>query len=270
MIRDFIASITKVNEYHRLKNKPMWKTIVYLLLISLLFGLVFSSSFLNRYSRILLIIPESYDTKVPEFKIQNSQLKTVNDEKALIEKDKGAIIIDTSEGADENSLGKYDYGALFLKDKFIIKVSKHNIMTKGYPSGFEDYNKAMVREMIGSIPIIMLLITVLTIAALLFISIMNSLFISIALLLAKRLWKIDVTFTQIFKMSIHSMTLPMVIMSVLSVSIGDRIALRQYYYLFYISVVYLLVALRRGEVKPKVVAEVKSKPIPKATPKKKK
>ena len=266
MIKDFIASIAKVNEYHRLKNKPLWKTMVYLLLISLLFGIIFSSSFLNRYSKILLIVPESYDTKVPEFKIQNSQLKIANNEKALIEKDKGGIIFDTSEGVEENSLEKYDYGALFLKDKFIIKVSKHSIMTKVYPSSFEDYDKAMIRDLIGSIPSIMVVITIFTIAALLLISIMSSLVISLALLLAKRLWKIQVAFIQIFKMSIHSMTLPMVIMSVLSVAIGDRIALKQYYYLFYISVVYLIIALRRGEEKPKVVAEVKSK----VTPKKKK
>jgi hypothetical protein len=271
MIKDFIASIGKVNEYHRLKNNPMWKTIVYLLLISLLFGLVFSSSFQNRYNKLLIMVAESYDTKIPEFKIENSQLNTANNEKVLIEKDKGAIIFDTSEGADENALGKYDYGALFLKDKFIIKSTKHSIMTKSWEQfSFEGYDKPMIREMIGSIPMLMLIITIFTIAALIFISIINSLFISIALLLAKKLWKIQVTFVQIFKMSIYSMTLPMVIMSVLSVSIGDRIALKQYYYLFYISVVYLLIALRRGEVKPKVIAEVNSKVIPKVNSKKKK
>jgi hypothetical protein len=269
MIRDFIASIGKVNEYHKLKNKPMWKVVVYLLLISLLFGLVFSSSFQNRYSKILLIVAENYDTKVPEFRIENSQLKTIDDQKVLIEKDKGAIIFDTVEGASENSLEKYDYGVLILKDKFIIKTSKHSIMTKSWNQfNFEGYDKPTVREMIGSFPMIMLMLTILTVVGLFFIGIINSLFISLALLLAKKLWNVDSTYLQIFKMSIYSMTLPMILIAVLSVLVGDRIALTKYYYLFYISVIYLFIALKRGEVKPKVSTEANPKNKIKAKKKK--
>jgi hypothetical protein len=271
MIRDFVASITKVNEYHRLKNKSIWKVFLYLFVISLMFGLIFSSSIVNRYSKILLIIPENYDTNIPEFKIENSQLKLLSEQKALIEKDKGVLILDTTDSYNESSLEKYDYGALFLKDRFIVKLSKGKVTTKYWTDiDFEGYDKAKVREMIASIPSLIMIFSVACILGLFFICIINSLLISLALLVAKRLWKSEVTFVQLFKMSIHSMTLPIVLIAVLSTVLGDRIAITKYYFIFYSAGVYLLIALRRGEVKPKIQPELRTQIKPKVKSKNKK
>lgn len=253
MIKDFIASIVNINEYHRLKNKSLWKVLLYLTVISLLFGLVFSGSIQSRYNKILLMIPESYDTKVPEFKIENGELKLPNESKTIIEKDKGAIIFDVS---GDSSLDKYEYGLLFSKDRFFIKTSKWKEDTRNWSDfNLEGFDKATVRQMLGSIPVILAFVTISLMIGLLIINLISSLLIAAALMLAKKLWKKDVTFSQLFKMAAHSMTLPSVLIVILSIVLGERIGLTKYYYTYYLAVIYILIALRRGEVKTKKVSK---------------
>jgi fluoride ion exporter CrcB/FEX len=249
MIRDFIASIVNINEYHRLKNKSAWKVLLYLTVISLLFGLIFSGTIQSRYNKILLMIPENYDTKVPEFIIEKGELKLPGETKTIIEQDKGAMIFDVS---GESSLDKYEYGLLFLKDRYVIKTSKWKEDTRYWNDfNLEGFDKATVRQMLGSIPLILALVTSFLMIGLLIVNLVSSLLIAIALMLARKLWKKDVTFSQLFKMAAHSMTLPSVLIVILSIILGDRIGLTKYYYTYYLAVIYVLIALRRGEIKTK-------------------
>ena len=253
MLKDFIDSIKSISEYGRFKQKKLIKVIVYLLIISLFAGMIFATAMQRRYSEIISLLPENYDSKFPDFKIEDGVLTLDNTERVVIEKDKTAIIFDTSSSADENALSKYKKGALLLEDRIIIKTSQLGKMEKKWSDIFRiKLDKQMLRDYLGVIPILMILLTVFSMVGLVFINIIASLVIALTFTLIKKFWKKKFSFMEVFKMTVHSLTLPMVLIAFGSSFIGDLLSLKYYFYLYYVSIIYLIIAINRTDLLGKV------------------
>lgn len=260
MLKDFIDSIKSISEYDRLKQKKLSKVLLYLLVISLLAGIIITTAVESRYRELLYLLPESYDSKFPNFKIEQGVLTTDNNEKVLIEKDKVAIIFDTSSSADENSLSQYKKGALLLRDSIVIKTSRWSKIEKKWTDfNIDSLNKQKGRELLAAIPSMLIMLNVFIIFGLLLLNIVMSIFIAFIFTLLKRFWKKKLKFMEVYKMTVHSFTLPMVLLALGSVFIGDKIALSSYFYAYYISGVYLILAIGRTDLPKRVKGADKAK-----------
>lgn len=253
MLRDFIDSIKSISAYEDFKQKKLGKVLVYLLVISLVTGIIVTTAIENRYKEILFLLPESYDNKFPNFTIDEGILTTENNEKIVIEKGNTAIIFDTSSSPDENSLTKYKKGALLLRDKFLIKTSKFGRTEKKWSDfSITALNKEKGREYLGAVPSLLILFTAFFIIGLLLINIVSSLFISLVFTLVKRFWKKKLTFLEVFKMTVHSLTLPMTLLALGNIFLGDLITMEKALYVYYISGVYLIIAIGRTDLPKRV------------------
>jgi maltodextrin utilization protein YvdJ len=253
MLRDFINSIKSISAYEEFKKKKLTKVLLYLLIFSLFTGFFFASAFQTRYSEIITLIPENYDSKFPDFKIENGELTTDKSEKVVIEKNKVAIIFDTSSSADENALYEYKKGALLLKDRVVIKTSRFGKMEKKWIDIINgNLNKEKVREYLGIIPSMLVLLTVFSMVGLVLLNVILSLFIALIFTLVKRFWKKKLSFSEVFKMTVHSLTLPMVLIALGSSFIGDILTMRHYYYAYYLSPIYLMIAIGRTDLPKRV------------------
>jgi hypothetical protein len=253
MLRDLVDSIKSIEAYDRFKEKKLIRVLLYLLVISLAAGFIITTSLQNRYKEIVFLLPEYYDSKFPNFRLEEGILTTDNNEKVVIEKDKVAIIFDTSSSADENSLSTYKKGALLLKDRFYIKTSKYGRIEKKWTDlGIGNLDKEKARDYLGVIPSLIVSFTIFFILGLLFINIVSTLFIALVFTLLKRFWKKKLSYIEVFKMTVHSLTLPMVLITAGNILLGDGLTVDKYLYAYYIAGVYLIVAIGRTGLPKKV------------------
>jgi hypothetical protein len=270
MLKDIIDSIKSISAYERFKQKKLARVIIYLLVISLAAGFIITAAFQSRYREILTLVPKSYDSKFPNFTIENGILSTENNEPVVIEEGKVAIIFDTSASADENSLGQYKKGVLFLRDKVLIKTSRWGKLERSWNSLYIDYlDKEKGRELLGTIPGMIIGFNILVIFGLIFINIFSSLFIAFVFYLIKRFWKKKLTFSEVYKMTVHALTLPMVLLALGSIVLGERLSVSNYTYVFYIAGAYLILAIGRTDL-PKKVTGTAGKNVDKGAKRRKK
>jgi hypothetical protein len=258
MLRDFVDSIKSISEYQRFKQKKLTKVLLYLLVLSLLTGIIITSTLQNRYREILFLLPESYDSKFPNFKIEKGILTTDSNEPLVIEKDKVAIIFDTSTSADETSLNKYKKGVLLLRDKFLIKTSKWGRIEKKWSDfNTDNLDKEKGRGFLAAIPGMIIFLNVFIIVGLLLMNILISVFIAFIFTMIKKYWKKKLTFSEVYKMTVYSFTLPMVLLAVGTIFLGERISLKNYFYVYYLSCVYLILAVGRTDLPRKITSSEK-------------
>lgn len=249
MVKDFITSIFKINDYKNFKERPWWKPVIYIAMISLFFGLVFSGGVQNIYSKILLLVPENYDSKVPNFVIENNEMKLDTKEKVVIAENGVALIFDSSETADGKVLESYKKGAAFLKDRIVIKTAR-GIETTRY---WKDFNfgrldKETVRGYLGAIPSLMLMITIASVVGFFGLNLIIALFSSLVFIVIKRLWKKRIKFSEMLRLAIYSTTLPTVLIALVCAIFGDRISFSRYFYAYYLAPIYLLIYVGREEI----------------------
>jgi hypothetical protein len=244
MIDDFKKSIFNIKDYIKFKEKPLWKVIVYILVLSVIFGFIFANGIQSKYREFLVIIPESYDEKVPEFSIKDGELKLDKSDKIIIEKNEIALIFDITDSENKNDIDKYKQGIVFLKDRFILKTSKNSEISKTWNElNIQTLNKETLRGYLGFIPSYIIMFTLLTMVAFFINNIFIATFLALVFKVAIAMKKKGLSFLAIFKMSTYSLTIPIVLIAIASTFLSSILKITQYYYAYYISAIFLIIAL---------------------------
>jgi hypothetical protein len=248
MVRDFAVSITRLQDYVKLKDNPLWKVILYLLILSLVFGSLVSVSTVNRYTRLLTLIAETYDAEIPDFTIENGRMVLKENERVVIERDNRVLIFDSGINKDESELNIYKQGMLFLEEEFVIKISQNNYITRRWTEFFASKtDKSELRNSLGMIPGLLIVATVGMNLFFLLSNVLISIFVTGAVLLLKRLWSRKIKLLEAYKISVYSLTLPIVLIACSSIIIGDFMTLSRYFYFYYISVLYIIFVLKQWD-----------------------
>jgi hypothetical protein len=244
MIDDFKKSIFNVKDYIKFKEKPLWKVIVYILVLSVIFGFIFANGIQSKYREFLVIIPESYDEKVPEFLIKDGELKLDKSDKVIIEKNEIALIFDITDSENKNDIDKYKQGIVFLKDRFILKTSKNSEFSKTWNElNIQSLDKQTLRGYLGFIPSYIIMFTLFTILAFFINNLFISAFLALVFKVTIAMKKKVLSFLTIFKMSLYSLTTPIILIAIASNFLSSILKITQYYYAYYVSAIFLIIAL---------------------------
>ncbi|MDT8715679.1 DUF1189 domain-containing protein [Clostridium sp. 19966] len=248
MINDFIGSITNIKHYKEVVKYRMTRVIGYLLLLTVVFGLFVSLSFQKKYMTVLSAIPKVYDSKMPEFKIQNGELSTNNNEKLVTEVNGVGVIVDSSVKSSDSLVKKYKQAFAMTEDGMIIKTSGNSIMNIPYRDMFNsDTDKQAARNVVGSIPYFILLLSAIILVIFICLSFIYSLLFGAIGLIFKKMRPSKLKFKETYRISVYSLTLPIAVIGIISLFPFINISMYYYFYIYMIAAVYVIRALGKND-----------------------
>jgi hypothetical protein len=217
----FIYSITGFERYRVLLRQSMGKAVAYLILLSLLLSVaVFVPVYIMMYDKFdsaAQYIAEN----MPDFRLSGGKLEVYGEMPIVIEDDDLPVVIDTTPGAEDTILSEYDNVLLITGDKMVVKSY---VNRQEYPlSAFMglDISKD---TLVNSKPMITSYIKIMFVIIGFFVCVffvigkfISALVVSVIGMIANSSMKTNMSYRNIFKLSIFSMTLPLVIGSVFDV-----------------------------------------------------
>jgi hypothetical protein len=215
----FIYSITGFDRYRVLLRQSMGKAVGCLILLSLLMSaVIFIPFFTMTYdvsNKALSYITE----KLPDFRLSEGRLEVYGEMPIVFEEGDVPVVIDTTPGAEDSILNQYDTVFLITDSKMVIK---NYVNRQEYPFSAFDGLDIKKDTLIKAMPIIKAYINIIYIFSAILLAIIftgakfiSALVVSIIGLIANSSSRTNLTFKSIFKLSMFSMTLPLIICTVI-------------------------------------------------------
>lgn len=209
-------SMAGFSKYRYFLRQGTGKAVVYLLLITLVLGVITFIPAVNEYNKIVDELIANFDSKIPDFEFANGKLEVSGNMPIIIDDGGATIVIDTSPNAEEAILEEYDSVMLITSDKIIQKnyVDKTvtNLSTlQGVALSREDIKKALpLMKPLG--------IFVFIFGGIFFIcgKFISVFIVSIVGIIINSIRKTGLSYRSIFKISVYSLTLPLLLCTVLS------------------------------------------------------
>ncbi|MBL4933610.1 DUF1189 domain-containing protein [Clostridium paridis] len=239
-------SIIKPKDYYILIRETVIKAILYMMILTLITGIISFIVPAMGYYKFISLMENEINNGFPEFTLKDGILDVKEREPIVIsKKNKPTIIIDTSGNTSENVLNKYDKCILILKDRAISKRNRYKIdrATYDFLDGMS-LDKKKAQQFIPRLKYVVYLIVFLTPLLIVILNLFLALMISLIGTLINAVLKWPLEYKNIYKISIYSITLPIIIAAILRVT-GISISYRYYFYII-IGGVYVMISMTRG------------------------
>lgn len=247
--KDFYYSLFKFDYYKNFINQNFGKSIAFITLFSLIISVFNGISFLFSLNSFANDLNTVIEKQIPHFTFDKGELNFENSkDMPLIYNDgEDNIIIDTRDNTDKSILDEYDAGILITKNKI---VQKQNSQTKVTDlSEFKDlsFSKEDLYQYVPYIkalsPVLAIFIFIGVIIAYLF----YALLLSLLGLIFNSVNKSNLTYSQIFNLSIYSLTLILFLEflplgAITSISFIQNVPI---YIVFLVSGFYLFMSIKK-------------------------
>jgi hypothetical protein len=235
-------SITKPEAYGYFIKQTVGKAIVYLILLTLIFESLNLVRPVIDYNTGINQLIRSFNMNMPDFELKNGELN-VNGNMPIISGDVNyVVIVDTTGGTGENALDNYNAGILILKNKIIQKESsfqKKEYNLKDF--GTLTIDKSDVKGWIPLLKVINVFIILFGYIGFFAGKLLSALILALIGLIISGSMKLRKDFGDLYKISIYSLTLPIIIKVLLSVI---KYTIPYFFIIYYgIAVFYLWKAL---------------------------
>lgn len=210
----FYYSITSFARYRLFLRQGVGKAVVYLLLLSILLSLAVYIPAGIQYDRIVDDIIANYDTMIPDFTLVNGRLQVSGKMPIVVDEGTYPIVIDTSPDAEDRVLAEYDIVMLITSDKIVQKNYANKQVTnlsafQGLELTSDDIAQALpLMKPMGVFIFVLLAI------GFVFGKFISALIISLIGLTINSALKTNLSYRNIFKISVYSMTMPLLICTV--------------------------------------------------------
>ncbi len=216
----FIYSITGFDRYRILLRQSMGKAVGYLILLSLLLSVAVFAPIYSTSNEVINKSTEYIVESMPDFSLIDGHLEVNGQMPIVIDDGNISVVVDTTPGAEDRILNQYDTVLLFTSDKMIMK---DYVNRQEYPlSSFEGLNITK-GSLIEAMPLIKSYIIVVLALVGIFMGLffvagkfISALVVSLIGLIANSSSKTNLSFKSLFKISIFSMTLPLIIGTVIN------------------------------------------------------
>lgn len=260
-LRDILKSIKDFDKYEDFGLEGLGKTLLYLLKIVAILVLIVTSMSLYQFSNNINDLVEYFEANIENVEYDNGILMANNNEKTEKKSEDflGNIIINTSDVSDleiEEYLASNNNVIIFLKDKVIIKnQALSNISQTNYSDLFSGYNidemdkqtiltnfyKNRAKVYLGTSIVLYIYMFIIYFTSVL----LDALLLSVVGFIIARIMKMRIAPRAMFGMSVHAMTLP-IILNLIYVIVNKLTGWTvQYFQLMYttISYIYIVTAL---------------------------
>lgn len=216
--RKIVKSISDFNFSKYFVKEKLSKSIIYLLLLSLIIGALISIQQVYSFSMFINEIIESVSTDIPDFTFENGELNIDMDMPYIDISGDYIVVIDTTGETEPSILDDYPEGIFIGKDFFI---KKDNYVRTNYYS-FTDIKEFNFDKdkLLKLTPYLRWINIIIVIAILIFLPLskmISCFFASLIGLIINEITKAKLKFGQIYQTAIYSITLPSIIKLVLSI-----------------------------------------------------
>lgn len=208
-----LKSITDFDAYKEFYLETVGKSIRYLLKICLIICVIISFVITCKF---IMPLGEFLKDEFPNFKYQNDEL--ISEEQIYMDADFGLFVIDTNVNLENdeyaNELKSQEICYMFFKDAFIIKADGMSI-TYNYKDLFtEEFSLEEDRDdqINAKLYLYVYFVLILILLSYYFIkALINILMLTIIIYITRRMLQINLSFSNIFNISIYGFTLPLVL-----------------------------------------------------------
>lgn len=212
---EFKNSIISLQSYVNYPKQTFKQSIKYLILLVCILGTISLITPLIQFNSTISLISETQNKKIPEIHIKDGIVNINPDEEYLLESSNSIILINPDLKIKDFSLSKYNSGIVLTKNKLYIKLSSFynefwlsNELNTTIDSDFIDY-------LIPILKVLNPIIIIFGIIGVFIASIIPALILSFIINLTSN--NIGLPFTGVLKMSIHAITLPMILKTIESI-----------------------------------------------------
>lgn len=219
--RRIVNSIKDIKSYRYFANQSSKNAFVYFIFfVNIIAALwIFPTAFksIDWVSNFSKELTHQFDSNVPEFKLSNGQLEVFAEMPLVITNDaESIIVIDTTGQTTREILDNHLQGVLVTEDEAIIKqdgVKYREILFKDLKE--QEFTKSDLQQLIAKIlPYFKLISPTLFISGMTVFIFGSLLFLMILTFIAQILSSVqrkDLTFRNVFNISAHAMTLPLIL-----------------------------------------------------------
>ena len=208
-------SITSFDKYRYFLRQSVGRAVAYLLLLALALGTATLVPAAILYNNVIDEVTAGFDSTVPDFKLENGKLSVSGPMPIIIDGEGMPVVIDTTPGAEERILGKYDTVLLITADKIIQK----NYVNKSSTDLKNLYGIVLTKDSVKqALPLMKPLgIFIFLFGGIFYIAskFVSALIISLAGMIINSSMKLSLSYRSIFKISVYSLTLPALLCTVL-------------------------------------------------------
>lgn len=237
------ASISDPGAYPELIRKTTGKSIVYLLLLVLLFGTPVLVQVAWTYNQGIDTLITAAQEEVPDFTFANGELDVKGDMPIKFEDNGAMIVIDTSGSTDASILDDYQSGVFISRNQLVNKESGLKTETMQFSELRQfSFDKQEVMSWIPALKILWVFLLLGGWAFMIIAKLFALLMISLLTLLLGSIQKISLTFDQSLRITAHAMTAPIIFQACKDL-VYDQLPLAGLIY-YGMLVVYLWLAIK--------------------------
>ncbi|MBN2077789.1 MAG: DUF1189 domain-containing protein [Spirochaetes bacterium] len=247
-----IQAVYRFGNYALLRKIPMGNAFLYLLVFCALFGAISSVNLYRNLEVGVGDIQKAFNEKAPEFSLTEKGIHVDAKMPFVTKTEDTIIVIDTSRPISRKVLEGYEKGVLVERNKIIYK--RDMIRTEEYNmealKSFAPITKADIARWISylryGIPVVIVFYAVFFYVGKIFWALIVSLFG----LIVMSIMKMSLEFGDVFKLSIYSLTMPVILETILEVG-GISLP---YFVVLYLGIALLYLGLGFREIKKEVIA----------------
>lgn len=238
-----IGSITNFQMYRYFFKRTMGKAILYLLLLSLIFGTATILRSMYDFNTGISQVMRYFQLEIPDFTLENGELNVQEENMPIYfgDTDEGILIIDTTGKTNESVLDAYPNGMLVTKYEFIQK--HNNSIERQKFSVLRDF-RVTKDSISGFLPLLRVINVFIVIFGLLFHfvgKLISAILVAAAGLVICEIVKYRLPYDVQYKLSIYALTLPIILKAVVKIL---RVDIPFFWVLYYgIAVFYLWKAI---------------------------
>lgn len=217
--RSLFYSITSFSKYRLFLRHRVGRAVVYLLLLTLLLSIPICFKWYSELKEGADLFMEIMTDVVPDFKFENGKLE-VNGEMPIAVDYKTPVVIDTRPDAKDRILNQYDNVILITSDEVI---QKNYLNVTSVPLNIYGYMTVTRDDIMQSLPVLepifyAIIIIYTVIFAISFVAgkFISALLVSLIGLAVNAVKGTRLSYRNVFKISVYSMTLPLIAGTVLN------------------------------------------------------
>lgn len=237
-----VESITKMETYYYFLKRTSGKAILYLFLLSLIFGTASSLRTVYDFSSGVTKFVSYLNSEVPDFTFDNGELHMNGPMPVVLgETDSNIFIIDTSGKTNESVLNSYSDGILITKHELI---QKENYGVKKQSFAMMQGVRFTKNSIIAFLPFFKFVNIFIIVFGIIFHflgKLISALWLAIAGTIISGIVKYKLSFETQYKLGVYTLTLPIILKAILKIL---RVNVPYFWVIYYgIAVVYLWKAI---------------------------
>lgn len=214
--KQFIYSLYSPKIIATFRNQRFRKTFLYVLLLVFIAFLPTAAQIYSTLSTVVNEIKDTIENDIQQFEVKNGRLTSEVQAPILIEVGPYIVVFDTTGTYKVSDAEQYDEAVLFLEEGVVTITQGQTFPTPYADILKQEFTEETILSYLGSFPLMISIVLLIIYALFTGLILIAASFLSLIGQYAKKTFKLELSFKQIFVLSVYTLTLPTIFFSLTS------------------------------------------------------